>query len=81
MSGEVAYTLTHEHSLVPRLICGAAGNVGFHAIRRQLAAPEARGEVPIDNLSAVPADLGSSMRFQPTALLDALVDHESFLRR
>ena len=36
MSGEVAYTLTHEHSLVPRLICGAAGNVGFHTIRRQL---------------------------------------------
>ena len=27
----------------------------------------------------MPADLGSSMRFQPTALLDALVDHENFL--
>ena len=57
-------------------MCGAAGNVGFHSIRRQLAAPEARGEVPIDDLSAVPADLGSSMRFLPTALLDALVIHE-----
>ena len=57
-------------------MCGAAGNVGFHLIRRQLAAPEAIDEVPIDNLSAVPADLGFSMRFHPTALLDALVDHE-----
>ena len=67
--------------LVPPLICGAAGNVGFHSIRRQLAAPEARGRIPIEDLSAVPADLGSSMRFRPTALLDALVDHETFLLR
>ena len=52
---------------------GAAGNVGFHLIRRQLAAPEAIDEVP--DLCAVPADLGFSMRFHPTALLDALVDH------
>ena len=56
-------------------MCGAAGNVGFHLIRRQLAAPEAIDEAPIDDLSAVPADLGFSMRFHPTALLDALVDH------
>ena len=62
-------------------MCGAAGNVGFHSIRRQLAAPEAKDEVPIDDLSAVPADLGFSMRFHPTALLDALVDHENFLLR
>ena len=27
----------------------------------------------------MPADLGSSMRFRPTALLDALVNHETFL--
>ena len=54
-------------------MCGAAGNVGFHLIRRQLAAPEAIDEVP--DLCAVPADLGFSMRFHPTALLDALVDH------
>ena len=54
-------------------MCGAAGNVGFHLIRRQLAAPEAKDEVL--DLCAVPADLGFSMRFHPTALLDALVDH------
>ena len=46
-----------------------------HNSRRQLAACEAGGRIPVDELSAVPG-LGSSMRFRPTALSNALVIHD-----